>query len=201
MSTASKRQISPQEYLELERKAEFRSEYYRGEMFTMSGGSPRHSLIKVNLGSELIHQLKGCPYVAYGSDLRIRVSATELYTYPDASVVCGKLEFDDERGDTILNPDLIAEVLSDSTEAYDRGRKFDHYRRLESLREYLLVSQDEPKLEQFSRNDDGTWTLSVFDKMNEEVVLASLGITLSVAEIYDKVDFTTPADVSPDHPS
>src|SRR5207302_572820 len=142
MSAVPKPLLSPQEYLARERLADFRSEFYRGEMFTMAGGSPRHSLIKTNLLGELRNALKGRPCTAYDSDLRIRVSATGLYTYPDASVLCGELQFDDEHRDTVLNPALLAEVLSDSTEAYDRGKTFTHYRQIVSLQEYLLVSQD-----------------------------------------------------------
>lgn len=121
--------LTPAEYLEIERAAPCRSEYFDGEMFAMAGGSPRHSLIKVNIGSEIRERLKRSSCTAYDSDLRILVSATGLYTYPDVSVICGPLEFQDQRQDTVLNPRLIVEVLSDSTEAYDRGKKFSHYPR------------------------------------------------------------------------
>jgi Uma2 family endonuclease len=190
MSAVPKRLLTPQEYLARERLADVRSEFYRGEMFVMAGGSPRHSLIKTNLTGELRNTLKGRPCTAYDSDLRIRVSATGLYTYPDASVICGELEFDDQKQDTVLNPTLLAEVLSESTEAYDRGKKFDHYRQLASLKEYLLVSQDCPKLEHFARNPDDTWTLTIVSGLDQSLDLPAIGVRLSLAEVFDKVDFS-----------
>jgi Uma2 family endonuclease len=197
MSAVPKPLLSPQEYLARERLADVRSEYYRGEMFVMAGGSPRHSLIKTNLTTALCSALKGRPCTAYDSDLRIRVAATGLYTYPDASVICGELQFDDEERDTVLNPTLLAEVLSDSTEAYDRGKKFDHYRQLPSLKEYLLVSQDCPKVERFARNPDGTWTLTIASGLDQSLDLPSIGVRLSLAEVFDKVDFSAePAPTS-----
>jgi Uma2 family endonuclease len=185
--------LTPAEYLRIERAAEYRSEYLAGEMFAMAGGSPRHSLIKTNLLRELSAALKRRPCTAYDSDLRIRVSATGLYTYPDASVICGELQFDDEHRDTVLNPTLLAEVLSDSSEAYDRGKNFDHYRQLPSLQEYLLVSQDNPRLERFARNADGTWTLTIKSGLDQSLELPAIGVTLSLAEVFDKVDFTAEA--------
>jgi Uma2 family endonuclease len=201
MSTAQKHFITPQEYLERERKAEFRSEYFRGEIFAMSGGTPNHSLIKVNLVSELRSKLQNTPCKPYDSDLRVKVEATGLYTYPDASVVCGEMQFDDRHSDTTINPSLLAEVLSNSSEAYDRGRKFDHYRKIESLKEYVLVSQEQVAVELFSRNDDGTWMLSVFEKMTDTVPIPSLDIGLSVAEIYNRVDFPASSETAANLPS
>ena len=201
MSTVSERLLSPQEYLARERLADFRSQFYRGEMFAMAGGSPRHSLIKTNLLRELSSGLKGRPCTAYNSDLRILVSATGLYTYPDASVICGELQFDDQHRDTVLNPALLAEVLSDSTEAYDRGKKFTHYRQIVSLQEYLLVSQDSPRLELFSRNPDGTWTLTIATGLDQSLDLPAIGVRLSLAEVYDKVDITSEPAPSPEAPA
>ena len=157
---------SAAEYLRLERAATYRSEFYRGEIFAMAGGSPKHSRLKTNVLTELNNQLKGKPCVPFDSDLRIKCP-TGLYTYPDASVICGELEVDDEHKDTVLNPTLIVEVLSKITEAYDRGKKFDHYRTIPSLREYLLVSQDEPMVQRFLRNDDGTWTMTAVSGMDQ----------------------------------
>jgi Uma2 family endonuclease len=115
-----------------------------------------------------------------------------LYTYPDASVICGPLEFEDARQDTVLNPTVLVEVLSESTEAYDRGKKFGHYRPIPSLREYLLVSHDEPRIEAFHRNDDGTWTLVEVAGLDGRIPLTSLGIELTLREIYAKVEFPPP---------
>ncbi|MCY2992291.1 MAG: Uma2 family endonuclease [Planctomycetota bacterium] len=191
------RKLTPAEYLEIERAATYRSECFDGEMFAMAGGSARHSLIKVNLCGEIRARLKGAPCTAYDSDLRILVFATGLYTYPDASVICGRLEFEDERRDSVLNPTLLVEVLSDSTEAYDRGKKFSHYRQIPALREYLLVSQEEPKIERFLRNDDGTWTLTEVSGPDAILPLPSLGVEISLREVYDKVEFTAPAEQGP----
>src|SRR6266446_9871640 len=139
--------LSEAEYLQLERKAETRSEYFSGEVFAMAGGTRSHSLIQTNLLRELSSRLKATDCVAYNTDLRVKVEATGLLTYPDVSVVCGEQRFLDEEEDVLLNPALVVEVLSDSTEGYDRGKKFEHYRQIPSLREYLLVSQTEPRIE------------------------------------------------------
>jgi Uma2 family endonuclease len=191
MSTVAKRLLSPEEYLARERVADFRSEYYRGEMFAMAGASPQHSLICANMIRQLGNALEGRPCAVYTSDLRVRVSVTGLYTYPDVSVVCGPLEFDDKHRDTVLNPTLIVEVLSEGTEAYDRGKKFRHYQRLASLREYVLVSQDQPQVERFMRNPDDTWTLTTVSGLDQSLELPSIGVTLSLAAVYGKVDFTS----------
>src|SRR3989440_1590731 len=151
--------ISEAEYLRLEREAQIRSEYFDGEMFAMAGGTRAHSLIATNLLRELSSGLKASDCVAYNTDLRVKVEATGLLTYPDVSVVCGEQRFLDEQEDTLLNPTLIIEVLSDSTEAYDRGKKFENYRQIPTCREYLLVSQKEPRIEQFIRQSTGEWTL------------------------------------------
>src|SRR5437667_7846427 len=142
MSSERKTHLSPEEYLALERKAPVRSEYLDGDMVAMSGGSREHNLIVTNIVRELSNQLKGRPCEVYPSNMRVKVSATGLYTYPDV-VVCGKPQFEDANVDTLTNPTLIAEVLSDSTEAYDREAKFGHYRKIDSLLEYLLVSQEQ----------------------------------------------------------
>ena len=181
---------TPAEYLHLERAATYRSEYFRGEIFAMAGGSPQHSRIKTNVISQLNSRLKGQPCTTYDSDLRIKCP-TGLYTYPDASVICAELEFDDDQRDTVLNPTLLIEVLSKSTEAYDRGKKFDNYRTIPSLREYVLVSQDEPTIQRFLRNDDNTWTLTAVAGLDQTIPLRSIGIDLPLSEVYERVDFTT----------
>lgn len=181
--------LTEAEYLRIERAANDRSEFYRGEMFAMAGGSPKHSRIRVNLSGSIWSRLKGHPCVAYDSDLRIRCR-TGLYTYPDASVICEELEFDEEHKDTVLNPTLIVEVLSKSTEAYDRGKKFDHYRTIPSLREYVLVAQDEPMVQRFLRNDDDTWTLTAVSGLDQSLRLKSIDVELLLAEIFDRVNFT-----------
>ena len=182
--------LTPAEYLKIERAALSRNEYFRGQMIAMAGGSARHSRIKTNVLSYLNSRLKGQPCSTYDRDLRIKCP-TGLYTYPDASVLCGELEFDDEHKDTVLNPTLLVEVLSKSTEAYDRGKKFDHYRTIPSLREYVLASQEEPMVQRFVRNDDDTWTLSAVSSLGQVPRLSSIGIDLPLTEVYDRVDFNS----------
>src|SRR5436190_16681809 len=154
VSTQPKTRITPQEYLELERKAATKSEYLDGEMFAMSGVLREHSIIVINITSELNSQFVERPCEVHGPDMRVKVSATGLYTYPDVAAVCGEPAFEDAHVDTLTNPQLIIEVLSDSTESYDRGKKFAHYRTIDSLREYVLVSQTECRIERFLRQDD-----------------------------------------------
>ena len=181
--------ISPEEYLRLERAAEYKSEYYAGEIFAMAGGKAAHSLITANVIGELRPPLKGKGCVPYDSNLRIMTPATGLYTYPDVSVICGPLEFAPDTDDTIVNPTLLVEVLSDSTEGYDRGKKFEHYRSIPSFQEYVLISQAAPSGEVFSKQPDGNWMLTHVKGLEAKARLQSLGIELSLAEIYYEVQF------------
>ncbi len=197
-----KPRLTPDEYLEFERQSEFKHEYFDGEIFAMSGGTPQHSLVKANVLGELRSLLKGQSCTAYDSDLRVLVEATGLYTYPDASVFCDELQFEAGRTDVVVNPTLLVEVLSPSSEAYDRGRKFGHYRQIPSLREYVLVWQEEPRIESFFKNDQGVWTLTEAVGMDSQMALASLGVGLSLREVFDKVVFETvsapPSKASPE---
>jgi len=177
------------EYLEIERRSEYKSEFLDGEMFAMSGGSSSHSLIKCNLIRDMGTRLKGCPCVVYDSDMRVKVQAAGLFTYPDVSVACGQVQFEDDRKDTFLNPTVIIEVPSESSEAHDRGKKFAIYRQLSSLREYLLVSQYKPHIEQYIRQDSGEWLLRDVGGLESKLSLPSIGITVDVAEIYYNVRF------------
>src|SRR5258708_15346603 len=138
--------LSEGEYLRLERLAETRSEYFDGEIFAMAGGTRAHSLIATNLLGELRDRLKARDCVAYNTDLRVKIEATGLLTYPDVSIVCGEQRFLDEEQDTLVNPTVVVEVLSESTEGYDRGKKFEHYPQSPTCQEYLLVSQKQPRL-------------------------------------------------------
>lgn len=191
MSTVPKRYLSPQEYLAQERLAEFRSDYFRGETFAMAGGTPRHSLITANAVRDLSLGVKGGPCATYNSDLRILVAATGLFSYPDVTVICGKLEHAALDRNTAVNPTLLVEVLSAGTEAYDRGTKFDHYRQIPTLREYLMIAQNSPALERHLRNADGTWTATIVTGLEQSLLLPSVGVTLALAEIYENVDFTS----------
>ena len=187
------------EYLAIERQAERRSEFFAGEMFVMSGGTRQHSRIATNLAAEFSIRLKHHTCVPYNTDLRVKVTATGLFTYPDLSVVCGPPELLDDEMDTLLNPSVIVEVLSESTEAYDRGKKFEHYRQIPSLREYLLVSQREPRIEQFVRQTSGTWLLREAAGIESSLELPSLGIAISLAEVFAMVDFQ-PKPIRPPSP-
>ena len=179
--------LTPQEYLEIERRAEYKSEYFDGEMFAMAGASRAHNQITTNVVGELHPQLKKRPCYVYANDLRVKVSATELYTYPDIVALCGPPRFEDHQKDTLLNPTVIIEVLSDSTEAYDRGKKFQHYRTLESLQEYVLISQQECCVEHYVRQPGNQWTLTEIHDLAEVIQLSSIQCQLALADIYDKV--------------
>jgi Uma2 family endonuclease len=179
------------EYLGLERTSDRKHEFHNGEILAMSGGSPEHSLIALNIGGELRNRLKGNPCRAYESNLRVSISRTGRYVYPDASVVCGPLQLDpaDPKGETVTNPRVIVEVLSPSTEKYDRLDKFDNYRQIDSLEEYVLASQDRPRVEVFRRQSDGAWALKVFAGIDATAELQSVRITLPLAEVYAGAQF------------
>ena len=194
MATHPKTFLTPEQYLEIERKAEFKSEYYQGEMFLMSGAREAHNLIVMNASGELRQQLRARPCRNYMNDMRVRVNATGLYTYPDVTAVCGEPQFLDETRDTLLNPNLIVEVLSPSTEAYDRGRKFEHYRSVESVTEYLLVSSERVSAELYTRQPDGRWLLTAATRMEDSLDLQSVGVHLALADLYEKVDLPAPAE-------
>jgi Uma2 family endonuclease len=191
MSTVEKRRLTPEEYLAIERAAEFKSEFYRGEMFALAGASRRHNLIVGNLTALLHQQLLGRPCEAYPSEMRVRINATGLYTYPDVTVVCGKPEFLDQQEDTLLNPTVLIEVLSPSTEKYDRTRKFDHYCQIESLQEYVIVAQAKPYILRFTRNAEGEWRVRIFSELTDSVEFGSIDCKLGLAEIYNRVEFAT----------
>jgi Uma2 family endonuclease len=186
MSSQPTTYLTPEEYLAIERKAEFKSEYVNGEIVAMTGVSREHNLIGFNLTREISLQLKGRPCEGYSNDMRVRVPSTQLYTYPDL-VVCGEPQFEDDHLDTLLNPTLIIEVLSESTEGYDRGKKFGFYRTIPSLAEYLLVAQDERRIEQYAKQQDGRWLLSEYRSTEDVAELASIQCRLALKEVYDKV--------------
>ncbi len=188
MPSQPKTYITPEEYLAIERQAEYKSEYFNGEMFAMTGAGERHVLIVTNVVAELRGQLRQRPCTVYSTDLRVRVSPTGLYTYPDVVVVCGQPQFADDQRDTLLNPTLIVEVLSESTKDYDRGGKFEHYRTLVSFSEYVLIAQDRYHVEHFVRQSDNRWLLSETNRLEDTIRLSSVGCDLALAEVYDKVE-------------
>jgi Uma2 family endonuclease len=191
MSSQPKTFLTPEEYLEIERKAEFKSEYYNGEMFAMAGASERHGVIISNIVAEFRQQLKGRVCRVISNDLRLRVLPSGLYTYPDVIVVCGESRHADDRSDTLLNPTVIIEVLSDSTRDYDRGQKFEFYRALPSLQEYLTVAQAYPHIEQWTRQQENSGVLTEFSDLNQSIHLPSIDCVLKLSEVYDKVDWTS----------
>ena len=176
------------EYLEIERKAETKSEYIGGRMYAMSGVSRRHSLISGNLHAEIHAQLRGRNCEAHIADMRLKVSPTGMYTYPDVVAVCGEARFEDAHIDTLLNPTVIVEVLSPSTEAYDRGEKFAQYRRLETLREYVLVAQDQMRIEHY-RREGLEWVLTEISDPGGTLNLPSIDCRVAVSAIYEKIEF------------
>ena len=188
MALQPKTRFTPEEYLEMERKAAYKSEYHDGEIFAMAGASESHISIVANLMYLLVGQFKGRDCKAYSNDMKVRVTATGLFTYPDVVILCGEARFDDQQRDVLMNPGVIIEVLSDSTEAYDRGKKFDHYRSIESLSDYLLVAQDRPEIDKFVRQPNQQWLYSPNKGIDSRVEIASVNCVLSLAEVYDKVD-------------
>ena len=186
MSTAPRIFLTPEQYLDLERAAETRSEFHAGAIFAMAGGTANHSTLASELIILLGQQLRGRRCFIHGSDLRLYVPAGDLFTYPDLTVVCGERRL--LGNDCLLNPTLIAEVLSPSTEAYDRGQKFENYQTIDSLQEYLLVAQDRPRLDLLTRQPDHRWILSFAAGLNSELELPSIGCRLRLRDVYQNVD-------------
>lgn len=181
--------LTPQEYLEIERGSATRHEYYYGKLYAMAGASRRHNRITANLVARIDAQQQGKNCNVYANDMRVRSEESGSFTYPDVVVTCGKEEFFDREKDTLLNPLIIMEVLSESTAEYDRTTKFRGYRRIESLKEYLLVAQDTMRVEQYVRQTEELWTYRVYEAPDALVRLESAGVELAVAEIYAKVEF------------
>jgi Uma2 family endonuclease len=188
MSSSAPSLITPSEYLDLERKAELRNEYVDGRMREMPRTNILHSLIGGNLLGELHSQLRRRACEVFASAFRVKVTSTGMYTYPDVVALCGKAELEDDHQDTLLNPSVIIEVLSESTEAYDRGEKFAHYRRLNSLREYVLVSQNQMRIEHYRRDED-QWVLSEVSGPDAVLHLEAIDCHVAVSTIYEKVEF------------
>lgn len=185
MSSLPQHYLTPEQYLAIERNAEYKSEYVDGIMYAMAGGSERHNIIVANLIISIGIQLRGRPCRVYPSDLRVRVPNSTRFFYPDVSVVCGETRFADDQRDVILNPVLIVEVLSDTTAGFDRGKKFLSYQQIDSLKEYVLVAQDEMLIEKYSRQNDDSW---VYTKVtnNEFISFPSIQCETQLRDIYDK---------------
>ncbi len=188
MSFQRKTLLSPEEYLALERKSEIKHEYFAGEMFAMVGASRRHNLIAANMIRVLGNQLLNRPCNVYPSDMRVKVRSTGKYTYPDVVVACEEELFDDEEKDTLLNPVVLIEILSESTEAYDRGKKFEQYQSIESLTEYLPAAQDTHRIEQYVRQSNREWRYSEFRNLEDIVNISVIGCELVLKDVYAKVE-------------
>jgi Uma2 family endonuclease len=187
VSSLPDRWISPEEYLEFERAAETKHEYLDGQVFAMAGASLEHNQIVGNLLVEIGGQLKGRDCRVLPSDMRLHMPGARYYTYPDVTVVCGKPELQDQHFDILLNPKVLIEVLSDSTERTDRSRKAKHYRRIASLEEYVLVAQDEPRVEIYLRQGGREWLLTEASELGESVELRSIGCFLALEDVYQRV--------------
>src|SRR5215471_8343647 len=184
VSTQPKTFLTPEQYLEIERKAEYKSEYYNGEMFATSGASLAHAFLVDNLTWELRRQLQGGPCRTASNDLRVFIPANGLFTYPDVVILCGEPRVRDSYLDTLLNPTVLVEVLSPSTEAYDRGRKFEHYQSIDTLREYLLVASDRVHVDLYTRQPDSRWLLTSASQEEESISLSTIGCVLTLNELY-----------------
>lgn len=178
--------VTPEEYLARERRAEHKSEYVNGRVYAMTGASREHNLLALNVAAGLHARLRGRPCETYAADMRVHVPSTGMYTYPDVVALCGTPEIEDGHPDTLLNPAVIVEVLSSSTEAYDRGEKFAQYRAIPSLREYVLVAQGRVRVEHFARHDLG-WFLTALDSLDATLELPAVGCSLPLREVYDRV--------------
>jgi Uma2 family endonuclease len=188
MSARRKPIYSPEAYLQMERAGTVKHEYYRGEIFALAGSSEAHNIILANIITALNLQLRKRLCKVYPSDMRLKIPKTGLYTYPDVSVVCGTVQFDDTERDTLLNPIIIFEILSPSTERYDRGKKFQNYRTVTTLQEYILVAQDAYRVEHYVKQQDGNWLLMTYDAIDNQIYLMSIDCTLTLEDVYNKVD-------------
>ncbi len=176
-----------EQYAELEKSAPYKSEFIAGRIYAMSGGTPKHSAIAANVTREVGTLFKRGPCHVYNSDLRVGIMPLDVETYPDVTIVCGEPQVSPFDKNSIINPTVIFEVLSPSTERYERGEKWEHYQRLESLQEYLLVSQHKPKVEHYIRQASGAWTFTLTEGL--DAVVTVLGVPLALAEVYDKITF------------
>lgn len=189
MSAHPHQYVTIQQYFALEETADIKHEYYRGSISAMTGASARHNLIVANIIATLHGQLRGSSCRVFPSDLRLKIEQTGLYTYPDISVICGTIQFDEGRQDTVSNPIVLIEVLSPSTENYDRGKKFEHYRTIEPLQEYIVVAQDRVHIEHYIRQDQHRWLLVDFLAVDQVVKIGAINCELPLESVYEYVVF------------
>ncbi len=191
MSSVRSPAYSPQEYLALDRAADEKSEYWDGALYAMTGASRAHNLIAANVTTALNTQLRARSCEVYAADMRVRIPRSYRYLYPDVVVVCDEPQFEDDEDDILLNPTLVVEVLSPSTEAYDRGKKFDGYRRIPTVAAYLLIAQDERRVLLYTRQSKDQWLFAEFTEAEDVVDLLAIGCTLPLTDIYNKVNLPT----------
>jgi Uma2 family endonuclease len=189
IQAVEKRYYSPEEYLALEEVAEYKSEYYDGEIVQMTGGTTNHNQIAGNVYIALSLALKGQNYRVFIGDVRLWIPKKRSYTYPDVMVIAGKPEYFEQRKDTVTNPQVIVEVLSKSTKDYDRGGKFQFYQTIPSFQEYILIDQSQRFIEQFSKQENKRWSYCVYDEEDLALVFSSFSVEVSLEDIYEKVDF------------
>ncbi len=199
MAVAALRYITEDEYLSLEETAELKHEYLAGRIFDMAGGSAEHALVSANVIAELRRAAGEGPCRVFSSDLRIRVQSSGLNTYPDVSVVCGALQLTERKPKACTNPAVLVEVLSESTQEYDRGEKWRHYQTIESLQDYLLVWQDRPRVERYSRLPDGGWRYELAEGLEAQVTVLALEGKISLAQVYRGVEFPPAPALRPDY--
>lgn len=190
MTALPKPRISEQEYIAFERASAIKHEYFDGRIYAMTGASAVHNLIAGNTLAALHGQLRGKPCQIFPSDMRVKVQQTGLYTYPDLVVVCGDLQFTDDALDTLLNPTVLIEILSPSTERYDRGLKFQHYRTIATLQHYILIAQDQYHIEHYLRQFDGQWLFAEATGVAAQVVIPAIDCALSLNDVYERVTLT-----------
>jgi Uma2 family endonuclease len=188
MTAQPKRYITEEEYIEFEAASARKHEYYQGEVFALTGGTEPHNLLSGNAYASLHAQLRRRPCRVYNSDQRVKVLTTGLHTYPDVTIVCGQSQFIESSRLTITNPTVIIEVLSPSTERYDRGMKFQHYRTIPSFQDYILIAQDEHRIEHFTRQENGIWLLYEAIGITAQIVIRSIECVLTVEDVYEKVE-------------
>ncbi len=206
MTAQPKPFITEEMYLEQERQSTTKHEYYNATIYAMAGASEQHNLIALNIAAALHAVLRGRTCRAYPSDMRVKVMRTGLNTYPDFSIVCGQSQFTDvAKRDTLINPTVIIEVLSPSTERYDRGMKFRNYRTIPTLRDYILISQDDYRVEQYTRQENDEWLLREVTGIEAQITIRSIDCVLNLEDIYEKVEFEQdnegiPREISPEEP-
>ena len=189
MQVTEQRYYSPEEYLALEEIADYKSEYIDGEIYPMTGGSTNHNKIALNFSTELNFAFKKLDYEVYMGDVRLWIPKRRIYTYPDVMVVVGEPEYYNHHTDTIMNPKMILEVLSKSTQGYDKSDKFDYYRSIPTLEEYILIHQNKVYVEQFYQTGKKRWSFREYDTEDEVIVLNSVPFQISLVDVYNKVKF------------